>query len=109
MDGSTQWMIDRLIESILLGQPRSIVVGHDYCFASYHLLPMVVEELRDKGIIPSKIMASVIHLEEGVWVRFVGAYDIQRVLRGQKGCGVFWDHEAERRYPDLVDSFYYGE
>jgi hypothetical protein len=94
--GRTQWMIERLCESIQAGQPKSLVFGHSYDFTIHHLKPRVIDKLKSLGMEVIVKNQDTIEVEGSV-VIFCGAYNPKKVF-GIRGAGHFYDHFYDEDY-----------
>ena len=99
--GRTTWMIDRLIESIRIGQPRMIVVG----LQSHHcqiLFEAVWQRLQEEGFVTDSVARNTrIRIlnggEEDQNIRFMTAEQMRQgeYTSGLRGWAEFWDHYAD--------------
>jgi hypothetical protein len=89
--GRTQWMLDRVVESVVAGQPYSVIVTHRMWFAD-DLRRRLVEMLRAVGLDPEQNRGRL--LADGSVIEFVSRSQIDQWRRGRCGYGEFWDHFA---------------
>ena len=94
-------MIDRLIDSIQIGQPRMIVVGKDYHHCQI-IFEEVLKRLKAEGFVTDSVARqSRIRIlnggEDDQNIRFYTAEEMQRgkCTCGLRGYAEFWDHYAD--------------
>lgn len=91
--GRTQMMIDELVDAVVQGQPRSVVVGHTMQYAIGGLLPRVANALKEKWI-PIEIRNAVIIVDRDQSIEFTSPI-LARDMRGKRNTGFFWDHFSD--------------
>ena len=98
--GRTTWMIDRLVDSINIGQPRMIVVGKNRAHCQ-ELHRMIFDRLRQEGFAVLARSSMLLISTEGECdkqeIRFFTADEMEsgECLRGLRGWAEFWDHFAD--------------
>lgn len=99
--GRTEWMLNQLIDSVIDGQPKCVVVGHNYNFFCNNLIPRIVDKLKENNINYTLYRD---HIEcDGSVIYFRVAEDLHVFLRGTRGFGVFWDHYVYDRLVDYLE------
>ena len=89
--GKTQWMLNHLLDSVIQGQPYSMVMGHSKEY-SQHLKNRFLEML-DFTDFEIKVYHDKIDVE-GSLVEFRGPLRTEDVS-SIKGAGLFYDHYGD--------------
>jgi hypothetical protein len=104
--GKTEFLIAELLESVLDGQPRSIVVGHTERYAR-ELQHRVAAAMRGRhGFGSIALHQGRITLDGDQTIEFMGVTKATRTqtVCGRRGAGWFWDHAVFDHYPDYLSS-----
>lgn len=92
--GRTNWMINQLCDVVANGQPKSMVFGHSENFTLNHLKPMIINELKKRGIKIDSVSKYKIIAEESI-ILLSSMSTKKESLRGYRGFGIFIDHYAD--------------
>lgn len=91
--GRTQWMIDRLLDAITEGQPRSVVVGMNSDHAANCLLPRVMRSMIDRRLSFKRVDIMTLDCDGSIITFSSPEQAIKN--KGKWTSGEFWDHSWE--------------
>lgn len=92
--GRTYNMIKTLVDSIEDGQPMAILIGLNYAMVRQVLLPMLMKQLEERGLVIDKFNKSDMRIEIGESTIRFGSIDDGRWIDKIRGIPPCWfvDH-----------------
>lgn len=94
--GETQFMIDSLVDEVIIGSPMNIVFGHSLNFIRSQLYPRVKEALENKGLKVELVSHMRMVCDHSV-IMFMSTQEPIHMIRGLRGSH-FVDHNAVDKY-----------